>query len=89
MKEAASRYGKVIISYETVILLILSQFVMKEVTFQMRCLQSSVNLSEVTPRKPASRMNNVGTLSPRSSSPNNSQQLQEEMSANNERTFVR
>ena len=92
MKNAASRYGKV--SYETEILLILSQFVMKDVTFQLRCLSSAqrsrCNLSEVTPRKPASRMNNVGTLSPRSSPlPNNSQQLQEQMSDNNERTFVR
>jgi hypothetical protein len=39
MKKAASKYGKV--SYETVILLILSQFVMKDVTFQLRCLSSA------------------------------------------------
>jgi hypothetical protein len=39
MKNAASRYGNV--SYETVILLILSQFVMKDVTFQLRCLPSA------------------------------------------------
>jgi hypothetical protein len=38
-KKVASRYGKV--SYETVILLILSQFVMKDVTFQLRCLSSA------------------------------------------------
>ena len=38
-KKAASRYGKV--SDETLILLILSQFVIKDVTFQLRCLSSA------------------------------------------------
>jgi len=39
MKKAASRYGKV--SCETVILLMLSQFVTKDVTFQLLCLSSA------------------------------------------------